>query len=175
MSLKEIADFHRVSRFHAGCRFLFNFILEKLANICPLPPLRTKLHRLRGVNIGKGVYIGRDVVLDSVYPDQIFIGDDTSIGEGSAIYAHNNIPSDTPLREIYPTTVSPVHIGKRIWIMPRVIITPGISIGDECVIGIGSIVTKDIPPRSLVVGVSSEVIRDLGEHEVFKKNTEKRV
>ena len=55
--------------------------------------------------------------------------------------------------------------------MPRVIIIPGITISDECAIGIGSIVTKDIPPRSLAVGVPAKVIRDLGKHEIFKKDS----
>lgn len=169
MSLKEVAEFHGVSRFRAGCRFLLNFILGMLADACPVPRIRPALHRLRGVNIGEGVYIGRDVVIDSVYPDQVHIGDDTSIGEGSAIYAHNNIPSNTLLREIFPTTVSPVRIGRGVWIMPRVIVIPGISIGDECVIGVGSTVTRDIPPRSLAAGVPARVIRDLGEHQVFRK------
>lgn len=170
MSLKEVADFHGVSRLRAAFRFLINFILAMTANICPVPCIRPILHRLRGINIGKGVYVGRDVVFDFIYPDQIYIDDNTSIGEGSSIYAHNNIPSETPLREIFPTNVAPVHIGKGVWIMPRSIVIPGVSIGDESVIGIGSVVTKDIPARSLAVGVPARVVKDLSGHDVFKKN-----
>ena len=172
MSLDEVAKFYGWSKLRTGFHFLYKYVLELIANICPIQKLRPRLHKLRGVNIGKGVYVGRNVLFDTVYTNQIYIGENSSIGEGTTIYSHNNIPSDTKLKSIYPTSINPVHIGKGVWIMPKVIIIPGIKIGDESVIGIGSLVTKDIPPRSLAVGVPAKVIRDLGEHEVFQKNEE---
>ncbi|RMZ50139.1 transferase [Flavobacteriaceae bacterium PRS1] len=52
-------------------------------------------------------------------------------------------------------------IGKGVWIIPAVIIAPGVTIGDEAVIATGSVVTKDVPPRTLVAGVSAKVVKDL--------------
>ncbi len=47
--------------------------------------------------------------------------------------------------------------------MPGVIIAPGVTIGDESVIATGSVVTKDVPPRTLVAGVPAKVVKDLND------------
>ncbi len=121
------------------------------------------IHRWRGVKIGKDVYIGHEVIFDRVFTDQISIGDHTSIGDRTIISAHANIPSDTILKKIYPRRIMPTKIGKGVWIMPGVIIAPGVTIGDESVIATGSVVTKDVPPRTLVAGVPAKVVKDLNE------------
>lgn len=54
-----------------------------------------------------------------------------------------------------------VHIGDRVWLGVRVIVLPGVTIGDGSVIGAGSVVTRDIPPRSLAAGSPATVIRTL--------------
>ena len=120
------------------------------------------------MNIGKGVYIGHEVMFDRVFTDQIFIGDNTSIGDRSIITAHANIPSDTRLKKIYPRQVMQTRIGKGVWIMPNVTIAPGVTIGDEAVIATGSVVTKDVPARCLVAGVPAKVVKDLSGHDAFK-------
>ena len=55
----------------------------------------------------------------------------------------------------------PVKIGNNVWLCTGVIVLPGVTIGDNCVIGAGSVVTKDIPPNSLAVGNPCKVIRSL--------------
>ena len=119
------------------------------------------MHRWRGVKIGKGVYIGHEVIFDRVFTDQISIGDYSAIGDRTIISAHANIPTNTKLKKIYPRQIIPTKIGKGVWIMPAVIIAPGVTIGDESVIATGSVVTKDVPPRSLVAGVPAKVVKDL--------------
>ena len=136
--------------------------MDKVAFFCPIKSWRTKIHRMRGVKIGKGVYIGHEVLFDRVFTDQISIGDNTSVGDRSVITAHANIPSNTRLKKIYPRKVMPTKIGSGVWIMPNVIIAPGVTIGDEAVIATGSVVTKDVPPRVLVAGVPAKVVKDLG-------------
>jgi len=144
-------------------KFVGRFFLDKLAFWCFIKQSRTAIHRLRGVNIGKGVYIGHEVIFDRVFPDQIFIGDDTSIGDRSIITAHANIPSNTPLKHIYPRNIMQTRIGKNVWIMPQVIIAPGVTIGDYAVIGTGAVVTKDIPPMVLAAGVPAKPVKDLAK------------
>ena len=146
-----------------GFKFVFRFILDKIAFFCFIKSWRTVIHRLRGVNIGKGVYIGHEVMFDRVFTDQIFIGDNTSIGDRSIITAHANIPSNTILKKIYPRKVMQTRIGKGVWIMPNVVIAPGVTIGDEAVIATGSVVTKDVPTRSLAAGVPAKVVKNLSE------------
>lgn len=54
-----------------------------------------------------------------------------------------------------------VHIGNNCWFGASVTVCPGVTIGDNCVIGAGSVVTRDIPPNSLAVGVPCRVIREI--------------
>ncbi|MCF8411262.1 MAG: acyltransferase [Crocinitomicaceae bacterium] len=141
-----------------------NFVLDKMAFFCPVKSWRTQLHRWKGIKIGKGVYIGHEVIFDRIFPDQIEIGDYTSIGDRAIITAHANIPSDTPLREIYPRIIKRTVIGTGVWIMPNVTIIPGVNIGDESVIATGSVVTKNVDSRTLVAGVPARFIKDLNSN-----------
>ena len=59
----------------------------------------------------------------------------------------------------------PVHIGDNVWICTGVIVLPGVTIGENSVIGAGSVVPKDIPPNSLAVGNPCKVIRQISQEE----------
>jgi acetyltransferase-like isoleucine patch superfamily enzyme len=165
MPAKEVLDFYGlkgpIGYIRYSFRFLRNFCLDKIAFFCPIKSLRTTLHKWKGIKIGKDVYIGHEVIFDRIFPDQIEIGDHTSVGDRAIITAHANIPSNTPLRYIYPRTIKRTIIGKGVWIMPNVTIIPGITIGDESVVATGSVVTKDVAPRTLVGGVPAKVLKKL--------------
>ena len=165
MPAKEVLDFYGLKGqfgvIRYSFRFLRNFCLDKIAFFCPIKSWRTMLHRWKGIKIGKGVYIGHEVIFDRIFPDQIEIGDHSSIGDRTIITAHANIPSASPLRSIYPRMIKRTVVGNGVWIMPNVTIIPGVIIGDESVIATGSVVTKDVPPRTLVGGVPAIVIKKL--------------
>ncbi|MCK4663277.1 MAG: acyltransferase [Bacteroidales bacterium] len=167
MPAKEVLEFYNLRGpfgiLRYGFRFVWRFILDKIAFFCFIKSWRTVIHRWRGVKIGKGVYIGHEVMFDRVFTDQISIGDNTSVGDRTIITAHANIPSNTRLKKIYPRQILPTKIGKGVWIMPGVIIAPGVTIGDEAAIATGSVVTKDVPPRTLVAGVPAKVVKDLND------------
>jgi acetyltransferase-like isoleucine patch superfamily enzyme len=171
MPADEVLEFYGMNSLTGKARYAFRFVwrffLDKLAFFCFVKHWRTHIHRLRGVHIGKGVYIGHEVMFDRVFTDQIFIGDHSSIGDRTIITAHANIPSETRLKKIYPRKVMPTRIGKGVWIMPGAIIAPGLTIGDEAVIATGAVVTKDVPPRCLVGGNPARVIKDLSDHPAF--------
>lgn len=165
MPAKEVLEFYNLKGplgyIRYGFRFLKNFFLDKLAFFCPFKKFRTQLHKWKGIKIGEGVYIGHEVIFDRIFPDQIEIGDNTSIGDRSIITAHANIPSNTPLKELYPRNIQKTVIGKGVWIMPNVTIVPGVTIGDEVVVATGSVVTKDVPKRVLVGGVPAKILKEL--------------
>jgi acetyltransferase-like isoleucine patch superfamily enzyme len=167
MPAVEVLEFYKMNSFFGKIKYAFIFILrfylDKLAFFCPVKSWRTTIHRWRGVNIGKGVYIGHEVIFDRVFTDQIYIGDNSAIGDRAIITAHANIPTETILKKIYPRSISKTIIGKGVWIMPNVTIVPGVTIGDEAVIATGSVVTKDVPPRTLVGGVPAKILKDLNE------------
>lgn len=165
MPVEDVLKFYgkkgKAAKYGYYFRFLSRFFLDKLAYFCPIKESRTGIHRLRGVKIGKGVYIGHEVMFDRVYTDQIEIGNHTSIGDRSIITAHANIPSDTPLRNLYPRKVMPTKIGRYVWIMPNVTVAPGVTIGDYAVIATGSVITKDIPPMTMAAGSPAKPRKDL--------------
>ena len=59
----------------------------------------------------------------------------------------------------------PVHIGRNCWLGAGVIVLPGVTIGDNSVIGAGSVVTKDIPSNVVAVGNPCKVLREINEHD----------
>ena len=63
------------------------------------------------------------------------------------------------------TTPAPIRIDKNCWLGAGVMVMPGITIGDNTVVGAGSIVTKDLPSGVLAVGNPCRVLRVIGEHE----------
>lgn len=165
MPSKEILEYHglnnRIGRLEYAFIQLWRFSLSRISFFIPFKSWRRGMARYCGIHIGKRVYIGHDVLFDRAFPEQITIGDDTAIGDRCTITAHGCIPTQTPLKEIYPLTVKPVNIGQRVWIMPNVTIIYGVTIGDESVVATGAVVTHDVPPRTLVAGVPAKVIKQL--------------
>ncbi len=171
MPANEIISFYgksgKFEEFKYTIKFISRFLLEKLAFFAPISPIRVLLHKIRGVKIGQGVYIGHEVIIDRLYPDQVILEDNCSIGDRTTLYAHANIPSNTRLKKIYPRNVKPIRVGKGVWIMPGCIVILGVTIGEEAVVATGSIVTKDVPSKTLVGGSPAKVLKDLSEHRVF--------
>jgi galactoside O-acetyltransferase len=68
----------------------------------------------------------------------------------------------------------PVHIGKNVWVGANAVIMPGVTIGDNSVIGGGSVVTNDIPPNVVAIGIPCRIVREIGEKDkkYFYKNRE---
>ena len=69
----------------------------------------------------------------------------------------------------------PVHIGRNCWLGAGVIVLPGVTIGDNTVIGAGSVVTKDIPANVVAVGNPCKVLREINEHDKEFYYKDKRI
>ncbi|MFH1244047.1 MAG: acyltransferase [bacterium] len=106
----------------------------------------------RNIQIGEGTIIGYSCFIDG--RDQVKIGNHTDIASEVMIYS-----SEHDLSSPEFTAVSaPVKIGNYVFIGPRAIILPGVTIGDLAVVGAGAVVTKDVAPSSIVGGVPAKVI-----------------
>ncbi|MDJ0531155.1 MAG: acyltransferase [Xenococcaceae cyanobacterium MO_207.B15] len=92
------------------------------------------------------------------------IGRDTLIAMHSCILSSNHtIPdSNIPIRS-QPDIPLPVTIGQDVWLGARVTVLGGVTIGDGCIVGAGAVVTKDLPPYSIAVGIPAQVIRQRPE------------
>lgn len=112
---------------------------------------RCRLEKLRGVKIGKKVFLGGGNILDRVRPDLITIEDHVSISGGVNILTHSN--PTAPLREILGEShhiIAPVHIKRGAWIAINVVILPGVTIGENSIVSAGSVVMKDVAPNTIV-------------------------
>ena len=116
----------------------------------------------RHVHLGNHVYA--NFGLTCVDDTHIYIGDHTMMGPNVNLATANH-PLLPELREKAYQYNLPIHIGKNCWLGAGVIVVPGVTIGDNTVIGAGSVVTKDIPANCLAVGNPCRVLRELNEHD----------
>lgn len=116
----------------------------------------------RHVHFGNHVYANFNLTL--VDDTHIYIGSHTIIGPG-VIIATAGHPVLPILREQEYQYNAPIHIGSNCWLGAGVIVLPGVTIGDNTVIGAGSVVTKDIPSDVVAVGAPCRVMRPIGERD----------
>ncbi len=114
------------------------------------------------VHFGKNVYANFNLTM--VDDGHIYVGDYTMFAPG-VIVATAGHPILPELRETVYQYNMPVHIGKNCWIGAGAIILPGVTIGDQVVVGAGSVVTKDLPSNVVAVGNPCRVIREVNEHD----------
>ena len=125
------------------------------------PPLHANFGG-KFVHFGSFVYANFNLTLVDDAP--IYVGDHTMFGPNVTLVTAGH-PILPRLRELVYQFNAPVHIGKNCWLGAGVIVLPGISIGDNSVIGAGSVVTKDIPANVVAVGTPCKTVREIGEND----------
>ncbi|MBN1415989.1 MAG: acyltransferase [Bacteroidales bacterium] len=107
------------------------------------------LTRIYRMDISSTARISYGAKLDKTYPQGIHIDEDSYVASGAIIFSHDFS------RSIKANT----FIGKRCFIGANAIIMPGITVGDESIVGSGAIVTKDVPSNSIVAGNPAKIIK----------------
>ena len=116
--------------------------------------------KAHGLRVGPGVFIGRSAVLDEGFLWLISIGEDTSLAGRVVILAH-----DASMKRGFGyTIVGRVQIGRQVFVGSDTVILPGVTIGDNVIIGANSTVRHDIPPNSIAVGSPAQVVGRTDEH-----------
>lgn len=118
----------------------------------------------RNITIGEGTIVGYACFMDG--RDKVKIGNHTDIASEVMIYSQEHDLSSAD----FTAHGAPVSIGNYVFIGPRAIILPGITIGDRAVVAAGAVVTKNVEPGMIVGGVPAKVI---GEREL--KNPQYRL
>lgn len=124
------------------------------------------------VHLGKGVYANAGLTL--VDDTHIYIGDYTMLGPNVTLATAGH-PIEPSLREKGLQYNLPVHIGRNCWLGAGVIVMPGVTIGDNSVIGAGSVVTRDIPANVVAVGNPCRVMRPISERDKMYYWRDKRI
>lgn len=124
------------------------------------PPLMVDYGRY--ITIGKRSFANYNLVALDVAP--ITIGDDVLIGP--------NVQLLTPIHPLQPTPrrekiegAAPIVIKNNVWLGGGVIVCPGVTIGENTVVGAGSVVTKDLPANVVAVGNPARIIRELTDDD----------
>ena len=163
LCMEKLYDFNstRPSEGEKRSQLLKEMLAECGENIYIEPPLHANWGG-KHVHIGKNVYANFNLTL--VDDADIYIGDYTMLGPNVTIATANH-PILPELREqIYQYNL-PVHIGKNCWLGAGVIVVPGVTIGDNTVVGAGSVVTRDLPANVVAVGNPCHVLRKISERD----------
>jgi len=109
---------------------------------------------------GKNITVGKNVFINSCchFQDQggIFIGDGALIGHNVTFATLNHDLNPDKRGNVHP---APINIGKNVWIGANVTILQGVTIGDGAIVGAGAVVTKDVPEKTIAVGVPARVVK----------------
>jgi|ADurb_Gel_01_Slu_FD_contig_111_227710_length_4738_multi_3_in_0_out_0_6 acetyltransferase-like isoleucine patch superfamily enzyme len=154
--LRHSSSKRNVSKLKFSVKKIRNHICELLAYKCPINIIRIKLHRYRGVTIGNRVMIGMEVILDHAYPEYIILEDDCGLAGYNYVLTHSNPRQH--FANILDSFVAKVVIKKGAWIAVGVIILPGVTVGEYSIVSAGSVVTKDVPPYTIVSGNPANVV-----------------
>lgn len=161
--LEKLYDFNatRPSEYKKRIALLKEMFAELGENCYIEPPLHSNWGG-KHVHFGNSVYANFNLTL--VDDTHIYVGDGTMLAPNVvlATAAHPILPS---LRKKQYQYNLHVRIGKNCWLGAGVIVLPGVSIGDNSVIGAGSVVTKDIPADVVAVGNPCRVLRKIGEKD----------
>lgn len=168
-----------------AARFGFYTLALVPYRLAPFPQLRAPWLRLLGARVGRRAIL-HDVRFFNLYRrglagldvgDECFVGDEclldlaeavrlerqVTLAERVLVLTHANVGyADHPLQPFFPAVAAPVTIEEGAFVGASVTILPGVRIGSQSFVAAGSVVTADVPPRTLVAGVPARAVRSIG-------------
>ena len=158
---RRLNEFNRTDEDEAGLKERERVLKEIVGTygeeLYVIPPVSANCG-LRHVHFGKRVVVNFNCSF--VDDGDIFIGDDTMIGPNCTLATAIH-PVSPRLRKYKIQRNKPIHIGRNVWLGGGAIILPGVTVGDNSIVGAGSVVTKDVEPNTIVVGNPARVLRKI--------------
>lgn len=147
--------------------FLLKYFMNSVL-LAPISPrkLRPWIIREIGGTVGKNVFIGSNVWVDSGHADMIFLEDHVHIAGECTLLCHQRNLKNYCIGDDYAKLgykVEKIHLKKGCLIGQRTMILPGVTVGEGAIIGAYSLVTKDIPAWTVATGRPARVIRKIPE------------
>ena len=122
------------------------------------PPFR--LEYGTGVSIGARTFFNYDCLMLDVAP--VTVGADCQVASRVQFITATH-PIDPHVRRIGWETAKPITVGDNVWLSSGVILCPGVTIGDDTVVGAGAVVTRDLPAGVVAMGVPARAVREISE------------
>jgi len=138
-------------------------LLKLVAKHLPGYGLRIRLLRMCGYAIGDQVYVGEDIIIIDDLGDGLFnlcIGDRASISPRVTFVMHTQ-PNESRIAPFVNSHKGSITIEPDAWIGTGAVILPGLTIGEGAVVGANSVVTRSVPPYTVVGGVPAHKIKDV--------------
>jgi acetyltransferase-like isoleucine patch superfamily enzyme len=148
-----------------GSRAIRKKSAKIVAGSFPLNGVRVRALRSAGYEVGCSVYIGEGLhVTDELFTDpcSLSIGDRVSIAQRVLIILASH-PNESRLKTLVQPVFGQVAIRDDAWIGAGAIILPNVTIGEAAVVGAGAVVTKDVAPRTIVVGNPARPLRSIAD------------
>ena len=155
LQAEQIANKHWMHRYNNSVELLndarHGLLVEHFGQVGEGAVIRPPFYCDYGYNIsvGRNTFMNFNCVILDICT--VSIGDDCQIGPAVQIYAADH-PRDPSLRRSGLESGKPVKIGRNVWIGGGAIILPGVTVGDDAIIGAGSVVTRDVPAGATVAG-----------------------
>lgn len=156
--IKSASEKRKVNPLLLIFRKMKNNFLYKMAFHCKSNARRIKMHRWRGVNIGKNVYIAKDCILDNSYPDYIYIEDNVALAGGVVVLTHTN--PYIHFEGVVEAAVAPVVIKEGAWIGIRAIVLRGTTVGKKAIVSAGTVVDRNVPDYTIARGNPMKIVTE---------------
>ena len=134
--------------------------------LSPLLPrkLRPAILRIIGCKVGKDVFIGDHVRIDSGHADMIFLEDHVHVAGGCRLLCHQRNLSNYCVGDDYAKLgykIAPIHLKKGCLVGMESFVMPGVTVGEGAIVGAGSLIAHDIPDWTIAVGRPAKVVKKI--------------
>lgn len=124
-------------------------------SVVVFPPFYSEFGK--NLTLGKGVFINMGCTFQDT--GGITLGEGTLIGHGCTLTTLNHAVDPDRRDDMIPM---PIVMGRNVWLGAKVMVVPGVTIGDGAIVGAGAVVTRDVPANAIVTGVPARVVRTTG-------------
>ena len=150
----------------------FNLMTRQMNMVDPAQDKRPKLWKKCGVDTSGNFRVGYGVYFDAGNASHIHIEDGVWIASETLFLCHRRVLNDYCVGDDYNKLgykIEDIYLKKGCCIGMKSIVMPGVTIGEGAIVGVGSLVTKDVPPYSVVVGNPAKVVKTFPKREESKE------